>query len=336
MKRPAVTVVIPTRDRPDLLAWSLRSVLSQKGVDIDVVVVDDGDGPKTAALVAAVDDPRVRFLRNSGSRGVSGARNCGVASATKGWVAFCDDDDLWAPDKLSAQISAAEAEGAAWVYAGDVTVDEHLRLVSGAPPPAPEEVVRDLVRYNAVPAGASNVVVRSDALARVGPFDPELRTSEDWDVWLRLARVVGRPACVPRPLVAIRIHSQSFSRRTESVLGDLEVIARRHGVPVDRIRHYRWVAWMALQDGQRWTAVQHYGKAVLAGDWRSAGRAVVAILHPQITRRPPVSVDDPWFREAREWLGALCEPDQMRRGCEGREDVPSLGGLQKDCSGAGL
>jgi glycosyltransferase involved in cell wall biosynthesis len=331
MKQPAVTVVIPTRDRPDLLALTLRSVLSQKGVDIDVIVVDDGDGPETAAFVEAAGDRRVQLLRNTGPRGVSGARNSGVAAAREGWVAFCDDDDLWAPDKLAAQISAAEAEGAAWVYAGDVTLDDDLQLVTGAPPPTAEEVVRDLVRYNAVPAGASNVVVRTDALARVGPFDPTLRTSEDWDVWLRLARVVGRPACVPRPLVAIRVHPRSFSRQAESILGDLEVIARRHGVPVDRIRHHRWVAWMALQDGRRGTAVRHYAKAVLAGDWRSAGRAVVAILHPQVARRRTVSQDNLWAREAQAWLGALCEPDAGRRHSGEGEEVPAVTGLRKDC-----
>jgi glycosyltransferase involved in cell wall biosynthesis len=332
MKRPAVTVVIPTRDRPDLLALTLRSILSQKAVDLEVVVVDDGDGPETAALVRAVGDPRVQLLRNPGPRGVSGARNRGVEAVREGWVAFCDDDDLWAPDKLSAQISAAEAEGAAWVYAGDVTVDEHLRLVNGGPPPAPADVVRDLVRYNTLPAGASNVVVRREALARVGPFDPGLRTSEDWDVWLRLARVVGHPAWVPRPLVALRVHSRSFSRRAESILGDLEVIARRHRVPVDRIRHHRWVAWMALQDGRRGTALRHYGKAVLAGDWRSAARAVVALLHPQIARRQIRSADNPWTSEAQAWLSALREPDPVR-GLPGGEAVRSLTGLEERLPG---
>lgn len=307
MKEPAVTVVIPTRDRPDLLALTLRSVLSQVGVGIDVNVVDDGDRPETAALVAALDDRRVRLIRNAGPRGVSGARNRGVAAAGGDWVAFCDDDDLWAPDKLTAQISAAVEQGAAWAYAGDVTVDENLQLLSGSPPPRPEEMLWDLARYNAVPAGASNVVVRADALAQVGLFDPGLRTSEDWDFWLRLARVAGRPACVPRPLVALRAHVRMTTRRADSIFGDIDVIASRHGIPVDRARHHRWVAWMALQGGRRRTAVRHYAEAVAAGDWRSAGRAVVALLNPRIAQARAVLPDDEWRRAARTWLDALRE-----------------------------
>src|SRR5690349_19085339 len=103
----AASVVIPTRNRANLLALTLRSVLRQRDVDIEVVVVDDGDGPETAALVNAFEDARVRLIRNSEPRGECGARNCGVAAAQREWVAFCDDDDLWAPDKLSAQLVAA-------------------------------------------------------------------------------------------------------------------------------------------------------------------------------------------------------------------------------------
>ena len=307
MKKSAVTVVIPTRDRPDLLALTLRSVLAQVGVTIDVNVVDDGEGPATAALVAALGDSRVRLIRNLEPRGVSGARNRGAAAAHGEWVAFCDDDDLWAPDKIVSQIAAAADQGAAWAYAGYVVIDVNSRLVSGSPPPGPDEVVRDLVRYQAVPASASSVVVRADALARVGPFDPGLRMSGDWDLWLRLARDLGCPACVSRPLVALRAHPRMMSRLAEGMFSDIEIIARRYGIPVDRARHHRWVAWMALQDGRRSAAVRHYGKAVAAGDWLSAGRAAVALLNPGIAHSRRVPPEDEWLSAARTWLDALRE-----------------------------
>jgi glycosyltransferase involved in cell wall biosynthesis len=311
VNRSAVTVVIPTRDRADLLALTLRSVLGQRGVDISVVVVDDGDGPETADVVHALRDSRVRLIRNSEPRGESGARNCGVAAAAGQWLAFCDDDDLWAPGKLSAQLSALRETGASWVYAGHVTVDSGLRVLSGGPPLTPDEMLRELIRHNAVPAGASNVVVHADALARVGSFDPGLRTSEDWDMWLRLARTAGRPASVPRPLVALRTHARMMSRRTEQILADIEVVARRHGIPVDRARHHRWAAWMALEGGERTRAVRHYGRAIAVGDWRSAARAMVALVDRGIVQRRR-AVDEPWAREARSWLDDLRESELVR------------------------
>jgi glycosyltransferase involved in cell wall biosynthesis len=279
-----VSVVIPTRNRPELLALTLRSVLWQEAVVIEVVVVDDNGDSDTQA--------------------VSGARNCGITAAKGDWVSFLDDDDLWAPGKLAAQLAVAKKTGAGWVYTGNVTVDEELSVRSGAPPPPPAKVVAELRRHNSVPAGASNVVVRRDVLETVGGFDPELRTSEDWDLWLRLA-AIGLPACVPRPLVALRTHARMASLAVDRMLGDIEVIARRHGIPVDRARHRRWAAWTCLESGHRSAALYYYGRAAAHGDVASLGRAVVALLYPRVVRHHGSVADDEWAREAQTWLQSL-------------------------------
>ena len=298
-----VSVVIPTRDRPGLLALTLSTVLWQEDVRAEVLVVDDGMGPGTGALLTQLGDSRVHWLHNSGPPGVSGARNSGIAAAKGHWIAFLDDDDLWAPDKLKAQLSAATEAGADWVYAGDVTVDEELRIRSGSPPLSPEQMVRDLRQYNAVPAGASNVVVRRDVLDAVGGFDAALRTSEDWDLWLRLA-ATSVPASVPRPLVALRRHRDMASRAVDQMLADIEIVARRHGIPVDRARHERWAAWMCLEDKRRAGALRHYARAVMAGDFVSLGRAAIALIDPQVARRRR-SHHDGWAVDAQRWLKTL-------------------------------
>ena len=298
-----VSVVIPTRDRPQMLGLGLCSVLRQQGVDVEVLVVDDGVGPGTAALIDRIGIERVHLLRNSGSPGVSGARNSGIAAARGNWVAFLDDDDLWAPDKLATQLAAAGNAGAGWVYAGHVDVDESLCVRSGAPPPPPDVVVADLRRHNAVPAGASNVAVRRDVLDTVGRFDPQLRTSEDWDLWLRLA-ATGHPAWVPRPLVALRTHAGMASRDVDRMLADIDVIAERYRLPVDRARHRRWAAWTCLEYGRRGAALRHYARAIAAGDLTSVGRAVVALAYPHVAR-PDQPLNDDWTRDAQAWLEGL-------------------------------
>ena len=300
-----VSVVIPTRNRPELLALTLLSAVRQDGVVAEVIVVDDGHGPATEDLVNGLRVVgRARVLRNTGPPGVSGARNTGIAAATGSWVAFLDDDDLWAPTKLASQLSAAAAAGAGWVYGGDVTVDATLRIRSGAPPPPPERVVAELTRHNAVPAGASNVAVRRDVLAAVGGFDPALQTSEDWDLWLRLAQT-GLPACVSRPIVALRSHAGMASRRVDRMLNDIEVMRRRYGIPVDRARHERWAAWICLEEGQRWAALRHYSQAVRAGDIASVVRAAVAVVYPQLARRRSAYRRTAWADDAQQWLDEL-------------------------------
>jgi glycosyltransferase involved in cell wall biosynthesis len=310
MVTPEVSVVIPTRDRSRLLALTLRSVLWQRDVDLEVVVVDDGADDDTAEVVAGFGDARIHLVRHEVPQGVSAARNRGVAEATGRWVAFLDDDDLWAPDKLARQLQAARRSGRTWVYAGEVSVDQRLRILDGGPPAPPERVIQRLARPNAVPAGASNVVIHADALAQAGPFDTTLRNNEDWDMWIRLARL-GAPAWVCRPLVALRVHPGNASRNMDRMLEELDVIERRYRIPVDRAAHCRWAAWMCLRAGQRHDALGYYAEAVRLGDVTSVARAVVALIHPGVAEtraaRParPGSAGQAWIAEAQAWLDSL-------------------------------
>jgi glycosyltransferase involved in cell wall biosynthesis len=270
-------VIIPTRSRSQLLALTLHSALGQRCVELEIIVVDDASTDDTLAMIAAVGDPRVRVISNHTAGGVSAARNRGIDEAAGRWVAFLDDDDLWAPDKLALQLDAARAAGSTWVYAGDVSIDDSLRVLSGAPPPPPEEVLAGLVRYNAVPAGASNVVVTAEALADAGPFDERLRKIEDWDMWIRLARL-GPPSYDPRPLLAYRIHRGNAAVDLEPIVDEPAVLAARYGALPDRAAMHRRAAWTALRAGRRARALRHYGRAIAMGDLKSLGRAAVGVL----------------------------------------------------------
>jgi len=296
-------VIIPTRDRRDRLGQAIRSALSQRDLELEVIVVDDGSSDGTGATVRALQEPRVRLVRNAVPLGESGARNRGVGEATGAWVAFLDDDDLWAPDKLAHQLHALRTTGRAWAYGGEVVVDDDLNLLSGAPPPSPGELVEALGRYNAVPGSASNVIVASELLARVGPFDHGLRRTADWDMWLRLVRD-GPPAWVDRPVVAIRVHPGNMSRDMETMFREIDVIAARYRIPVDRARHHRWAAWASLVDGRRGDAFRHYARAAVAGDPMSMVRALAALLSFRTPTAPPAGADT-WLDEARTWLVPL-------------------------------
>jgi glycosyltransferase involved in cell wall biosynthesis len=306
---PQVSVIVPTHNRARLLAATLRSITRQRGVDLEVVVVDDASTDDTAALVAALDDARVRIVRNPVSSGVSTARNTGIANATGEWIAFCDDDDLWAPDKLETQLAVAQVEGATWVYTGDVTVDSRLRVVAGSPPPSPREVVELLPRQNPLSSGGSNVLVRASALAVTGGFDTALRRTEDWDLWLRLVST-GPLAWVQRPLVAYRLHQGNIVSDVESIVLEATRLAQRRGVPVDMSAMHRRAAWTLLRGGRRREAVAHYLKAVRLGDVRSLVRAGFALTSPAVgtdSLLTRLGRDPVWIVEAERWLSACAE-----------------------------
>ncbi len=301
-----IAVVVPTHNRPHLLAVTLQSVLAQRDVDLTVAVVDDASAnPRDVrGVVEALGDPRVRLFRHDTPRGVSAARNTGIANTSSDWVAFCDDDDVWAPDKLKAQVTLA-GPGAGWAYSGQVAIDHELRVLDGAPPLPPRELVAAIEHYNPVPAGSSNVIVRRRVLDAVGCFDSALLSVGDWDLWIRLARH-GVPACVAKPLVGCRVHGGiTITRNRRLMLAEVGVVARRHGAAVDWPRHFRWAAWNSMLDGRRLEMLGHYGRAIARGDLASIGRCVVALVHPGIARHRRASAVSGWGRSAEVWLAAL-------------------------------
>jgi glycosyltransferase involved in cell wall biosynthesis len=309
---PQVSVVVPTLGRP-ALALALRSALDQRGVDVEVLVVDDGSAGRAGVVAERVGDARIRLLRHDGRHGPGAARNTGVGAANAAWVAFLDDDDLWAPDKLVRQLDAARATGRDWVYAGAVGVDDRHRVLHVEPPITPAEVVRQLPRRNVVPAGASNVTVRAAALSAAGPFDPGLRNTEDWELFIRLARR-GPPAAVRAPLVAVRLHLEQASLATARLLEELDVLERRYGVRVDRRAIHRGAAWACLRAGRRREALAEYGRAVRAGDLGSVARAAVTLLPDGARERVLRSRTGHGDGPAADLLTAQAWVDELVRG----------------------
>src|SRR5262249_21226643 len=133
---------------------------------------------------------------------------------------------------------------------------------------------------------------------------PSLRSVGDWDLWVRLGRY-GLPAWVPRPLVGCRVHRHTITRNRHLMLKEVQLVAARHDLPVDLARHFRWAAWNALLEGERFEAISHYLAAVRQGDVMSIARLGVALLHPGIAERRVRAAPSKWAREAQGWLDRL-------------------------------
>ena len=243
---PEVSVVIPTRDRARFLPDAIATSLGQEGVELEVVVVDDGSRDETPELLARVGDERLRVIRFDPERGQSKARIAGVNAARGRWLAFLDDDDLWSPAKLRLQLDAAERVGATWAYCGVLLVSPEGDVVRVSGPPRPENVLREVLRANVVQAGASTVIVRTDQYHAVGGFQDGLHNP--WDLWIRLA-AGGPAASVDEPLVAYRRHPGSFISGSRDVaMSEARHIAEKyrslsaaHGVAFDFDAYERWL-----------------------------------------------------------------------------------------------
>jgi GT2 family glycosyltransferase len=206
--RPLVTVVVPTHNRPAELRRAIDTVRGQTLAEWELVIVDDGSLAPVDLDPDAVADGRIRLVRHSSNLGVSQARNTGIAHATAPWIAFLDDDDIWCPEKLAAQLAAAAAQGSTFVFTGRYTVNPAGAVISIRPPAWTDSLTRSLLRHNYI-GEPSSVMVHRDALNAAGGFDPDLAIVADWDMWLRLS-CVAVPHGMSDLTTAIVVHEDSM------------------------------------------------------------------------------------------------------------------------------
>jgi glycosyltransferase involved in cell wall biosynthesis len=190
-----VSVVIPTYNRARDLRRALASVISQSWQDLEILVVDNHSEDETARVVEAFHEQRMQLLsvHNHGVIGVS--RNLGVAHASGAYVAFLDSDDWWLPAKLERCMRELDA-GADVVY-HDLylarTSSSRRRLRRASTRALESPVLTDLLERGNALVNSGVVVRRSTFLAAGGlSEDPRVASWEDYECWLRLARVTER------------------------------------------------------------------------------------------------------------------------------------------------
>lgn len=217
---PDVTVVVPAFNAARLIGETLDALLAQVDVSIEVLVVDDRSTDATAALVKAraAVEPRLRYLTtpvNCG--GPAGPRNLGVREARSEWVAFCDADDLWHPDKLRLQLACAARTGAELVctLAESFHDGDRARLLDrpGRPDAAERHIsLWAMLLKNRV--ATSSVLCRRSVLLATPGFNTErgMVAVEDYDMWLRLMSTHGvQIRRIEQALVAYRLLPGSLS-----------------------------------------------------------------------------------------------------------------------------
>jgi glycosyltransferase involved in cell wall biosynthesis len=332
--RPTVTAIVPTHNRRPTLATTMRSVLDQRGVDFEVIVVDDGSSDDTGAWLASLGDPRVRVLRHDVPQGAAQARTTGVAAASTPYVAFCDDDDLWAPDKLAAQLDAVAATpGAGWSCTAAVSFvadgSAPVEILHHQPAPAADQVLASLLTSNIVPGGGSSVLVDKDLVQEVGGFRGGL--AEDWDLWIRLA-LAAPLAPADAPLTGYRIWRGAGRSRSSDLRGMVEATqtvreryrAEAESLGVCQVGHADdvYLAKIALRADLRMESFVRYARLARRAPAKMVW-AVAALVSPAAVDRAtdyrsakavPVEPRD----AALEWLAPLLAEPALTASGPGR------------------
>ena len=241
-RSPAISVVIPTKNRHAMLAEAVASVLRQDFDDYEILVVDDGVGAAEFLAEWFAAERAVRCVDN-GEAGQVRARNLGVALARGAIVAFLDDDDRWGSTSYLAAVGAAiDGEASATLASGDiVVVDEQMREIETIPfvaSTSPQAIRSD----NKILV--SGFAFSRPLAARLGPFDETLPIYWDWDWYLRLHQAGVAFRDLGPQAVKIYAHRRATSGDGHSALraDNLALLAAKHGLGPLALRNHESIA----------------------------------------------------------------------------------------------
>ena len=225
---PLVSIVIPTYNHAPMLQRALATVVEQTYQNWNAIVVNNFSTDNTLEVVAAFNDPRIQCVnfRNNGVIGAS--RNEGIALATGKYVAFLDSDDTWFPTKLEQCVEILES-GSDLVCHAEYWIDESgkSRLVAYGPS---EAATHHNLIYKGNRISTSATVVRTALLKEVHGFDvaPELISTEDYDLWIRLAAKSDKFAFMSEPLGEYHRHDNNVSANIEKHLAAELALLEKH------------------------------------------------------------------------------------------------------------
>jgi glycosyltransferase involved in cell wall biosynthesis len=185
--QPYVSVVIPTYNHAKLLKKALDSVMAQTFEDWEAIVVNNFSADNTIEVVNSFADPRIKILNFSNNGVIAASRNHGLKEATGDFIAFLDSDDIWYPSKLQKCVEQASA-GYQFICHGELWINSDLTqrpVMYG--PVSNATYKRLLFRGNCI--STSTTFIAKSLLNSVQGFDenPKIITTEDYDLWLRLA-----------------------------------------------------------------------------------------------------------------------------------------------------
>lgn len=285
---PAVSVIVPCYNVTAFIAEALDSVRAQTFRDFETIVVNDGC-PDTENLerVLAPYRSEIVYIKQE-NRGLAGARNAGIMRARAPLIALLDADDTWEPNYLEVQVGYLEKHPEVdVVYPNAVYFGASGwagRIFQNVYPSRGDVTAASLLTGQCSPFGC--VTARRQAVQDVGMFDRELRSGEDWDLWLRLAKAGHKIAYHHQVLYRYRLRLGNLSgdrlSMPKSAIAILEKFLRRADLTSDERR----LAELALRDNEAQLSLALGKIALYAGNRQDAlfhlGRANTVVKNRRI------------------------------------------------------
>jgi len=229
---PSVSVIVATYNRADIINETVESILNQTFKNFELIVIDDGSTDNTEEVVNSYKDNRLQYIKIDNWGGPAKPRNIGIKQSKGTYIAFCDDDDIWSPQKLEKQIESLDNSDHGMVF----TMQKHFGATSifsnyfgiGPLPFKQNRYTNALLRVNCIPT--STVMVKKSLLDQIGYFD-ERRSFiaiEDNDLWIRVSKIT-KIEFIPEVLVQHRVHRKNIYENSNTIELGKQELRNKHG-----------------------------------------------------------------------------------------------------------
>lgn len=280
---PDLSIVIPAFNVQRYIIQAIQSAINQTLRNLEIIVVDDGSTDSTGDLVNRFDDPRIRYVRQS-NRGLSAARNTGISLARSALIGFLDGDDTWKPQKADEHLQVMRKDRSLGItFSNSIYIDEYdnetgQALYSDKARPG----LLDMVQRNHVGNGSSPII-RKECFELAGLFDEELRSCEDWEMWVRiLAATPYRAQLIPAELTCYRVNPLSLSQDFEAFTREADKAALKIS------RAFPWIPDRVVKEGQASSYRITATKAMHAGNRRAAA----SLMYKALSLSPALAIKD--------------------------------------------
>lgn len=249
---PTVSVIITTYNYADFILDAIESVLAQSRPADEIIVIDDGSTDATADLIAPyVERGVLRYIVQE-NQGPSEARNRGIRESSGEYLAFLDADDTWVPNKLQLQVDWLVEHPHASMVTGQMEwwhVSRNERKIVAFGAPSREVLKREIVVRNIV-GNPSMVLIRRSAIETAGLYDTALRWGQDWEIFIRLARV-GEVGFLQEPVIVYRWHRSNLSHERR-----LDQLAMNHAISRQAVAGFEPSWQRPLLRIRSWSAIE--------------------------------------------------------------------------------
>lgn len=263
-----VSVIIPTYNRAKSIGRAIKSVLNQTYQDFEIIVVDDGSTDNTEQIAKSFDNDRIKYIKYEKNNGASVARNAGIRTSKRQFIAFQDSDDEWLPEKLEKQMKIFEEASPkiGIVYTGFWRIKNKRKVYIPSRQIKKKEgnIYKQLIKENFV--GTPTIVLRSVCLEKIGIFDERLPALEDWELFIRLSKYYLFKY-LDEPLVISYSHLDCISNDLQALIMAKKLILEKHFDDIKENRkilssHYSAIGFLLCSKGKLKEGRGYFTKAI--------------------------------------------------------------------------